>query len=180
MKGLTLIELMASMAILAIILTIGVPAMNNLIESHHAKVSLSTLRSALMSARTLALSNSQETIICPIKHNTCMNNWSRPLVVFSDINRNLSIDPDETIHLKVNNDTHRGYWQKKKDTLNFIKFTPQGHAFSSATTFLYCPYSGNEIHAKQLVISFQGRIRTNSYLSRLGTPYAAVTPLSCQ
>jgi type IV fimbrial biogenesis protein FimT len=179
MKGLTLIELMASMAILSIVLSTGLPAMSGLFESYRAKTSLFSLRTALMSARTIALTNTQETIICPVKDLQCVSDWSQPLVIFTDINRNFTIEPDETIHLTVSNEIQQGYWQKKKSNQHYIRFTPQGHAFSSATTFLYCPSSGKKAHAKQLVINFQGRIRTNSYLSKLGTPFAAVAPLSC-
>ncbi len=179
MRGFTLIELVASTATLAIILTAGVPALTSLLDSHYAKTSLSSLRSTLMSARNIALIRTQETIVCPMENNACVNNWNQPLVVFSDINDNLKLEPDETIHLIVSNEINRGYWQKKRSSMHYIKFSPQGHAFSSATTFLYCPDSGQATHAKQLVISFQGRIRTNSYLSNRGAPYAALAPLSC-
>ncbi len=180
MKGFTFIELIASTAILLTILTVGVPALGGMLENHHAKTSLSSLRSALNSARTIALNRTQETIICPIKNNECVSNWSQPLAVFADINRNLTLDSNETLHLTVSNEVHQGYWKKKRSSMNYIKFSPMGHAFASATTFLYCPNSGKGTYAKQLVISFQGRIRTNSYFSSRGTPYAAIAPLSCQ
>ena len=179
MRGFTLIELMVSMAILTIILSVGVPALGGLMESHHAQTSLATLRTALVSARAIALNRSQETIICPIINNECVNDWSQPLAVFADLNRNLSLEPNETLHLQVSHEVTKGYWQKKRSTMNYIKFSPMGHAFSSATTFLYCPDSGEGIYGKQLVINFQGRIRTNRYLSNRGTPYATLSPLSC-
>ncbi len=179
MRGFTLIELMVSTAIFVIILTAGVPALGGMLANHHAKTSLSSLRSALVSARTIALSRTQETIVCPIINNECVSDWNQPLAVFSDTNRNLTLEPDEILYLQVSNEVQQGYWQKKRSTMNYIKFSPMGHAFGSATTFLYCPDSGKGIYGKQLVINFQGRIRTNSYLSSRGTPYAAVAPLSC-
>jgi len=179
MRGFTLIELMVSTAIFVIILTVGVPALGGMMENYHAKTSLSSLRSALISARTIALSRTQETIVCPVINNECVSDWNQPLAVFSDTNRNLTLEPDETLYLQMSNEVQRGYWQKKRSSTNYIKFSPMGHAFSSATTFLYCPDSGKGIYGKQLVINFQGRIRTNSYLSSRGTPFAAVAPLSC-
>jgi len=179
MRGFTLIELVASTATLAIILSAGTPALISMIENHYATTSLSSLRTTLMSARNIALINTQETTVCPMKNDACVNDWNQPLAVFADINSNLELEPNESLHLIVSNEIHRGHWQKKRSSMYYIKFSPQGHAFSSATTFLYCPDSGKGTHAKQLVISFQGRIRTNSYLSSGGAPYAALAPLSC-
>ena len=179
MRGFTLIELIATTAIVATMLTVGVPSFKNLLENHHAKISLFTLRQTLQKARIFALKKGQKTLVCPIKNKQCVDDWSQPLAVFSDLNNNLTLDANEDLLVKVSNNVAYGYWQKKKATQSYIKFNNLGHAFGSATTFLYCPNSGSNNFAKQLVINFQGRIRTNSYLNTLGTPYSNVTPLIC-
>ncbi len=179
MKGFTLIELMVSTAILAIILSVGVPAMGRIVESHHSTTYLEYLRSTLTSGRIIALNNGQDTIVCPLLNKQCVDDWTQPLAIFVDANNNLTLESNETLHLKVSNEVIYGYWQKKRSNMKYIKFSPQGHAFGSATTFLYCPGSGKDTFAKQLVINFQGRIRTNSYLNSKGTPYTNVSPLSC-
>ncbi len=179
MKGFTLIELMASAAILTILLTVGMPSLGNLLDNYHAKTTLSVLQNTLQQARSLALSNSQYTLVCPMTDNECVADWNQPLSIFTDLNNNKTLDDGDIFHLRVGNENTHGFWQKKRISQNYIKFTPQGHAFSSATTFLYCPHSGKQNHAKQLVINFQGRIRINSYLSQQGTPYTSISPLTC-
>ena len=122
MKGLTLIELMASMAILAIILTIGVPSLKGMLEHHHAKTTLSTLQRTLHQARILALSKSQAVLVCPMLNKRCIADWNQPLAIFADLNNNKTLDNNEKLKAKISNENSHGYWQKKRNTQNYIKF----------------------------------------------------------
>ena len=179
MRGFTLIELIVVTAILIITLFIGIPNFRVMLENHHSRISLFTLRKILHHSRTLALEYQVEVTVCPLVNHQCTNDWSNALTAFNDVNKNRILDDNEHVFVTVQNPVRYGYWQKKKITQNYVKFTSLGHAFGSATTFLYCPNSGHNSAAKQLVISFQGRVRTDSYLSNRGTPYASLEPLSC-
>lgn len=179
MKGLTLIELMASLAILTIILSVAVPGVGLFIEKHQANAAVSTLKSVFIKSRTLALEHKLTITACPIQNNQCSISWDDPITVFTDNNNNQIIDSGELIFFSTQMNISTGYWQKKRANTPYIKFSPQGHAFSTATTFLYCPYSSKAQLAKQLVINFQGRIRVNHYLTSNGTPYASIAPLAC-
>ena len=180
MRGFTLIELIVTTAIMAIILSAGVPGFKSMMDNHKARISLSTLRQTLQKTRTIALKTAQPALLCPLENKRCINDWSGPLSIFNDLNNNFSLDNDERLHIQVSNGVNYGYWQKKKANQSYIKFSSLGHAYGSATTFLYCPNSKNDKVAKQLVINFQGRIRTNNYLNSNGTPFANVDPLSCE
>lgn len=179
MKGLTLIELMAAVAILTIILSVAVPGTGYLLEKYQADIAIANLKSILMKSRVLALEHETTVTICPIQNNRCSQSWDDPITAFSDFNNNQFIDQDEQIYFSTQMNISSGYWQKKRINTPYIKFGPQGHAFSTSTTFLYCPYSGKTKLAKQLVINFQGRIRINNYLSQSGFPYPGVAPLAC-
>ena len=179
MRGFTLIELIIVTAILSTTLSVGIPNFRAMLENHHARISLYTLRKILHKSRILALEYRIKVTVCPLKEKQCSNDWSNPLIAFNDINSDQVLDDNERVFMSVQNTMHYGFWQKKKATQSYINFTPLGHAFGSATTFLYCPNSGYDSAGKQLVISFQGRVRTNSYLSNRGTPYANLAPLSC-
>jgi prepilin-type N-terminal cleavage/methylation domain len=178
-KGFTIIELLVSTTIIGILLSAAAPSLNLLFDRFHARYALSSLRDAFTHARTLALKSGASITVCPMQTTQCGHDWDQPLAIFMDLNQNLRLDPNETLHVSISNQITHGYWQKKKSKNNYIRFNPLGHAFSSATSFVYCPNSGRNDYAKQLVISFQGRIRTNHYLSSRGTPYAALAPLSC-
>lgn len=179
MKGLTLIELMICTALLVIFLSVGIPGTHELIEKYEAKSAVKQLKGTLMSARALALNKRVSVTVCPISNTQCINNWNDPITAFSDSNNNQILDPDETPYFSTKLDTPAGYWQKKRINAPKVNFSPEGHAFATATTFLYCPYSTHNHLAKQLVINFQGRIRVDNYLSNRGLPYANISPLTC-
>lgn len=179
MKGLTLIELMAAVAILTIILSVAVPNTSYLLEKYQADIAISNLKSILMRSRGLALEQEIAVTICPIQNNQCSQSWNDTITAFSDNNNNQVIDQEEHIFFSTQMSASSGSWQKKRINTPYMKFSPQGHAFSTATTFLFCPYSENTRLAQQLVINFQGRIRVNNYLSSNGTPYASISPLDC-
>ncbi len=179
MRGFTIIELVVAMAILVSFLALGIPKMHSMIERHHVYVDFHQVRKALTSARGIAQKESINVSLCPVKNKSCSSNWQQPLKAFHDRNTNNTIDDDEIVFFTSSMTSDYGYWQKSKESQNFVRFNALGHAFSSASTFLYCPYSVHKRLAKSIVISFQGRIRTASYLNRSGRPYSRFSRLNC-
>jgi type IV fimbrial biogenesis protein FimT len=178
-RGFTLIELIVSVAILVSFFALGVPKMQGMIERHESSTSFHTLRKALVNARGLAQSKILHVSVCPMENTDCTNNWNGKITIFNDQNLNNSIDPNEELYFNTNIHSRHGYWLKTKPRQTYIRFNPLGHAFSSASTFLYCPFSNLDNIAKSIVISFQGRIRTTPYLNKHGSPYNHFESISC-
>jgi len=178
-RGFTIIELVVAMAILVSFLALGIPKMHSMIERHNSQTVFYSLRRTLAQARGLAQAKLINVTICPLQGENCSSNWQGPVTVFNDENMNSTLDPEDTVFFSADIHTSHGFWQKSKASQNYVRFNPLGHAFSSATTFLYCPYSDNKKIAKSIVISFQGRIRTAPYLNRRGEPYAHFSRLNC-
>ena len=179
MRGFTLIELMVATTILISFLALGVPTMQNLIERHHSRTDFYTLRKTLASARGLAQSKSINVSVCPTQGQSCSSNWNHSITTFHDANLNNVIDDGEEVFFSTSISSRHGYWLKTKAKQNFVRFNPLGHAFSSASTFLYCPFSDHDKLAKSIVISFQGRIRTAAYLNKRGVPYSHYSSINC-
>lgn len=179
MRGFTLLELMISIMILSIIVAVSIPSFTNIQDRFATDFAKGRMQKTLLAARSWALANRKPILVCPMLDGICSSSWNDPLTTFYDLNDNLALDNDEQLIFQLPEHSPRGSWSKKRANENYIKFNEQGHAFSSATTLLYCPSSGNHQNARQLVISFQGRIRTNNYLSSRGTPYASLAPLKC-
>jgi type IV fimbrial biogenesis protein FimT len=178
-RGFTLIELIVSLAVLTLVLSFGIPNLKGITENHYARNNLAVLYHTMRKARVLSLKRGQDILVCPLDGQICSSNWALPLSVFGDTNNNHQLDSGEVLYIQANNKLKHGYWQKKRSTQNYIKFNSLGHAFGSATTFLYCPSSNQEVYAKQLVINFQGRIRINTYLNDQGKAYPNIAPLAC-
>ncbi|MGR6873373.1 GspH/FimT family pseudopilin [Pseudomonas sp. HK3] len=179
MRGFTLIELMVSTAILASFLALGVPAMQGMIERHESNTAFYNLRRTFANARGLAQDKSINVSVCPIQGADCTSSWDDTVTVFNDRNFNNTVDEDEVVFFSTSISNRHGYWLKTKSNQSYVRFNPLGHAFSSASTFLYCPYSDHDKIAKSIVISFQGRIRTAPYLNKQGIPYAKYSTIDC-
>ena len=179
MRGFTLIELMVATVILMSFLTLGIPTMQNMIERHHSRTDFYTLRKTLASARGLAQSKSIDVSVCPTQGQSCSSNWDNPITTFHDENFNNMIDDNEEVFFNTTISSRHGYWLKTKSNQNYVRFNPMGHAFSSASTFLYCPFSDHDKLAKSIIINFQGRIRTAPYLNKQGTPYSHYSSINC-
>lgn len=179
MRGFTLLELLLATAILSLIVTVGVPSISHIMDRSESNNNVSQFRRILTSARTIALSKSQATTACPIINQKCSNDWRQPIAVFVDENNNEEIDDGETWLLTGSNESKKGIWLPRNPDTKKVVFNERGHAFGSAMTFLYCPISGNYQYARQLIINFQGRIRSDQYLSNRGTPYASLRGFNC-
>jgi len=64
-RGFTLIELMMTLAVVAILLAVAAPAFGGLIQSTQAQSSRSALVTALNTARIFAVSKTANVVVCP-------------------------------------------------------------------------------------------------------------------
>lgn len=179
MRGFTLVEFITATTILALIFSIGLPNLADIHDKYQASTSVSQFRKVLAGARSIALNKSQKVTVCPYINNQCSNNWQNPIMVFLDLNQDLKLNTNESMLMSSSNENNHGKWIIRTPSTSSIIFNERGHAFGSATTFLYCPASGENKHARQLIISFQGRIRSDYYLSNQGTPYASLGDFNC-
>lgn len=72
--GFTLVELMVTVAIAAILLTVGVPSMRNMIESQRARSISGELHSALTLARSEAIKRNANVTLSP-QNSAWINGW---------------------------------------------------------------------------------------------------------
>lgn len=178
MKGFTLVELMATILLAVIISSIGIPSMFNLYDRHKTSTEIRHFKQMLERSRLLSINSTQFITICPMISLQCSSNWSLPFTIFADLNNNLMVDHNESIIMQFEQ-PQEGQWITRNNISTGIEFTPDGHAYGSASTLVYCPNSRNYEHARQLIISFQGRIRINEYLSSTGVPYRSLGSLIC-
>ena len=100
-RGFTLIELMITIAIAAILLTIVVPGFAGLVSSNRITTQTNELVTDLMVAKSAAVQRGVKVAIC-IRNaagNDCntAGSWSNGWIVFTDPNGNGTVDAGETI-----------------------------------------------------------------------------------
>jgi type IV fimbrial biogenesis protein FimT len=157
-QGVTLVELLFTVAILAIALSIAAPSFSELLSNHKASTATQDLRSALDFARESAVHSGQPMSIAPLE-----GNWISGWEVFVDPdNRGVraSAYPPLIIHGPL------GIRQIQTDSTSrrYIHFTARGNsiqpngAFHSGTLTL----CGDGDSSFRIVINKAGRIRTES------------------
>jgi type IV fimbrial biogenesis protein FimT len=158
-SGLTVFELIMTLAIAGIILTIGAPSFQFFIQKQRIKSAVGTMHQSLNRARGEALYENTPVIACPgHPEEGCRpgSDWSDGWIVFPDRNGDRNFQPTELpVHhapgiSQVGIHSSAGRQQ--------IRFLAAGHAPGSNTTLRFCALA-YPAKARKLVISNIGRIR---------------------
>jgi type IV fimbrial biogenesis protein FimT len=100
-RGLTLIELMVAVAVLAILAMIAAPSFNNQLASSRVESAASELKAALDFARSEAIKQSSTVSVCPSTNgNTCVassTDWAAGWLMWSDRNSIGVLDSGEPV-----------------------------------------------------------------------------------
>ncbi|UTW46471.1 GspH/FimT family pseudopilin [bacterium SCSIO 12696] len=159
--GFTLIELMASVAILGVLIAIAVQPMLDFLERNQSRAVIREVRNLVALARENAVHHGCHTVMCPSDNRTqCSRNMNAPVIVFSDCNKNREIDGDDQLYremqpLPENSQLHWSFSAGRR----YVQMTPQGHTNSTFGSLIYCPASGKAENARLLIISRTGRGR---------------------
>ena len=100
-RGLTLIELLVAIAIVAIIGTIGVPSFRQAMQSQQTESQREALLNSITAARQTAQQHSLPVLLCPSKTaSSCSSDssdWSKGWLAYLDANRNSQLDAGESV-----------------------------------------------------------------------------------
>ena len=156
-RGLTLVELMISIAIVSILLTTVGPNIQSILVSNRITADVNNLSSVMRFARHAAVNEQTATIICPTSDfSDCANNWALPKMVFVDANGNGNRDEAET--LAASSDAIAGTNIVLGITGAFI-FSPNGGVQDqTARTITFCHQDRDVKFASALLITAFGKI----------------------
>ncbi|MBC3765446.1 GspH/FimT family pseudopilin [Neptunicella marina] len=157
-SGLTLLELLISVAIISILITVVAPNVREMLITNRVISQINELSATIQYARSVAVNERTTTIVCPTSNfSVCSNNWSEAKMVFNDLNGNGSRDSDEEIlagtEINENILITTGPAQE-------IRFNQSG-ATASPATLKVCHNSNEAKFARAVVISLQGRVKTS-------------------
>jgi len=169
-RGFTLLELMATIAIISILTAIALPNMNNLIVKMRVNDEISMLYRLLLTARNAAINSGERAIVCPLTSGgECTTDWHKELSVFIDSNNNRTFDIANNERLLVTKSAI-----KLKDKLIYgkgrtmVAYQPSGHLTGlSNGTFRYCPLA-HENKSRGIVIARSGRLYASSDIDNDG------------
>lgn len=152
-KGFTLLELLITLAVLAIVLGLGLPAMAEWRRQAQATALRHTLVHALQYSRKQAVHLQTTITLCP-GQNDCQDDWGEHILVFTDPNRNGVLDSDEQLlkAISLGDAGKQLTWNRSHSQLRFSR---QGISGLSGT-LAYCTKSHQNFG---IVISRVGRLR---------------------
>jgi type IV fimbrial biogenesis protein FimT len=155
--GFTLIELMITLVLVAILATIGVPNFMNLIANNRLTTQANELVSSLNLARSEAIKRNTRVTVCRSDTGTsCSGTWSNGWIVFVDTGAAGSVDAGDEI-LRVRNGVTNGM-SLTAGAVNAVQFQALGLSTQTDFTLSVTNCSGDN---KRLInVATSGRVST--------------------
>lgn len=161
-RGFTLIELIITVALAAIILSVGIPSFQQTIEQNQLTSQINLFTASLHLARSESVKRGRSVSVCGSSDGINCNNagYEAGWIVYAENAITGSREADEEL-LVVNNGLNRDLSLKGSPAIsNSITFTANGQA-SSAGTFALCKLN-DATKSREINILITGRIKINT------------------
>ncbi len=167
-KGFTLIELMTTLSVAAIAISLAAPSFNSVLLNNRLVSSHNLILAALATARSEAVTRGTNITICASDNRTSCNssNWENGWIIFSDYNGNRNINPGtgkclngEDCVLTIKSSLDNGITVRNDIFTNasWVQYNSQG-VIDSAGTFVMCD-KRNSKRASAININYVGHAR---------------------
>ncbi len=159
--GFTLVELMMTLLIAAVLLGIGVPGLASLMERNRLQSAADTLFTGLMLTRSEALKRNREVTLCKSSTGTgCTSaaQWHQGWLVYTDTDNDSAADPNEILRVEgplKNGDT---LFVSGSDFADDLTYTMDGSA-SGTGSFVFCNAAGDNEFGREVQVELTGRPR---------------------
>jgi len=160
--GFTVIELMVTISIAAVLLVTGIPSFQQFTFAQEMKAAIGSLHNDLLMGRSEAVSFNVRVVSCPgdpVEGCSGSIDWSSGWIVFADDNADRQYQKAETMirhgqgykNMRIQGSVGR----------TDIRFFPDGSTPGSNGSISFCGAGGPE-KARKLIISNLGRIRRDA------------------
>ena len=158
-NGFTLLELIFTLSLLVIVLTLGMPALSQWVQRSRATDLQYTLLHSIHYARTQATLLQSTVTLCP-GTSACEDTWGSNLLIFNDVNSNGVQDSNEPLLKQIDIGLLGQYlnWRsfRKKP---YLQFSSRGLTRASNGTFHFCPKEPVNDLEFSLILARTGRAR---------------------
>lgn len=176
MHGFTLVELMMTVAVAAVLCAVSAPALGSLIHSETSRASRNALVTSLNLARNMAVTGQGRVVVCPSSdQRTCSDGewWQHGWIVFEDKNGDGEHDANERLIESVQ--TQNGQAILTGVARERVIYHGDGTAPGTNLTFTFCDRYGAK-NASTVVVSNSGRPRQASATTEQGAACMAGLP----
>jgi type IV fimbrial biogenesis protein FimT len=161
--GFTLIELIITLSIALILISLGIPSFRMLTVKNLQVSELNNMVHHFHLARSLSISKQAYHILCPSNDGErCSDtiDWSRGYILFEDANRNKSRDQNEPVQAAYQLMNDRNINIESTDGRRYVVYQGDGRPTGTNLTLTFCD-PDNRIPPKAVIVNNQGRIRVS-------------------
>ena len=154
-KGLTLVELLITITIVAILLGVGVPNLTTFVKNNRILSQTNLFMLSVKTARSEAMTQRAIVTLCQSNDGeNCGGSWSDGHIAFLDVNADGVVDDGETVILA--NVLESTAIAVTYTGGNFVTFDRRGRAVGSSGAMTFCDERGDD-YARGIVIDPIGR-----------------------
>lgn len=155
-NGLTLLEMLITVAIVAIVLTSVAPAMQSMLIQNRIIAETNELSGIIQYARHHSIDQQIDTIVCPSQNFTaCTTDWNDVKMVFADIDGNGVRGANEDILVATSAASPNNELTGPGVALRFVA----SGAVNAPAVILLCHKDKVDKYARALLVSLQGRVK---------------------
>ncbi len=159
-RGLTLIELLTTIAILSLTLTLAMPSLSSFSSKNRISTHLNILARAITLARESAITLNSNVTLCRSNDQfSCQGQWDDGMILFVDNNSDRTINDDDYYLQKFETfpNGDRIIWRAFGNR-QYLQMKPSGFTRFQNGTFTYCPREGLSF-ARGIILNAAGRLR---------------------
>jgi type IV fimbrial biogenesis protein FimT len=167
-SGFTLIELMVTVAMVAVTLTLGVPSFRELIQNNRMAAQANDFLASLNFARSEAVKRGVRVTLCKSANSsscTTSGNWGQGWIIFVDSNNNAAADDGAGSILKVHSNLGASTLVGNTNIADYVSYVSSGSTQLTtgalqAGTLTLCPGTSGST-GRSIAISTTGRARVS-------------------
>ena len=170
-RGVTLIELVTTLAIIAILGTFGLTAFAETLARQRVQTTLHLISADLAMARNAAIMRRNQVVACPGEAlHGCRSDadWSQGWIVFTDPDGNRQPDADADLIRVANAPSGAPDSIRLASTRSFVRYQRDGRSAGTNLTINVCH---KETLAGQVVVNNLGRVRSARPKREVACPF---------
>ena len=158
--GVTLVELMITLLISALLVSIAVPSSAHLVKRSKANGETNKILDVLALARSESIKKSQVVTLCKsLDKAECGGDWRDGWILFVDGNKDGKRDEGEDVLTSGKMEQGFKLSYRAFGSSSHLRFTPMGFTLSHNGTFKICPADSDPRYARVVIISKTARTR---------------------